>query len=180
MPDTLPILFLDDGGVLNDNTVRAQQWQRLVGEFMPPRLGGTPAGWAEANRVTVPPLLAGFEERSLAPGETYADWERACDIAWLRGMCGHLGIEPPPDDEAARIGREAEAYICARVRSAFPGAAGAVRRLAARGFTVHTASDKSSTQLHAYLAGMGIRQHFGHLFGPDLVDEFKWRGPGYY
>ena len=28
----LPAIFLDDGGVLNDNQVRGAQWRRLVGE----------------------------------------------------------------------------------------------------------------------------------------------------
>ncbi|MFQ5795557.1 MAG: hypothetical protein ACE5JP_10975 [Candidatus Bipolaricaulia bacterium] len=43
------VLFVDDGGVLNDNTRRSLQWQRLLGEFFPPILGGTPESWAEAN-----------------------------------------------------------------------------------------------------------------------------------
>jgi len=35
-----PIIFLDDGGVMNDNNARALQWQRLVGEYFVPLLGG--------------------------------------------------------------------------------------------------------------------------------------------
>ncbi len=36
MPD-LPVLFIDDGGLLNDNALRAPEWQRLIGEYFPPR-----------------------------------------------------------------------------------------------------------------------------------------------
>ena len=46
-----PVLFVDDSGVLNDNRLRGPQWDRLVGEFFPPLLGGRPEAWPEANRV---------------------------------------------------------------------------------------------------------------------------------
>ncbi len=40
---TLLTIFLDDGGgVMNDNEVRGPQWQRLVGEYFSPTLGGAP------------------------------------------------------------------------------------------------------------------------------------------
>ena len=42
-------IFIDDGGVLNDNALRGQQWPGLVAEFFAPRLGGWPKAWAEAN-----------------------------------------------------------------------------------------------------------------------------------
>jgi hypothetical protein len=47
------MIFLDDGGVMNDNSQRASQWQRLVSEFFLPLLGGTKEAWIEANRVAV-------------------------------------------------------------------------------------------------------------------------------
>lgn len=46
-----PVILLDDGGVMNDNRLRGEQWQRLVGEFFAPQLGGESAAWAEANRI---------------------------------------------------------------------------------------------------------------------------------
>ncbi len=39
MPE-ITALFIDDGGVLNDNALRGPQWQRLVAEFFVPALGG--------------------------------------------------------------------------------------------------------------------------------------------
>jgi hypothetical protein len=46
------VVFLDDGGVLNDNERRAPEWRRLLGEFFAPRLGGTPEAWrGEPDRL---------------------------------------------------------------------------------------------------------------------------------
>ncbi|MCX8212923.1 MAG: hypothetical protein OTJ97_00160 [SAR202 cluster bacterium] len=42
-------IFLDDGGVMNDNTLRGREWQRHVGEYLSPRLGGSLQAWGNAN-----------------------------------------------------------------------------------------------------------------------------------
>ena len=44
-------VFLDDGGVINDNSLRAPQWRRLVGEFFVPRF------------VNYPKRFTGYYER---------------------------------------------------------------------------------------------------------------------
>src|SRR5215211_619367 len=96
-----PVLFLDDGGVMNDNALRGPQWQRLVGEFFPPLLGGTPDRWAEANRIVVTRL---WEELPL--GETdrvdaaYEAFKRAYALAWLHGMCQEVGVPAPAEEES--------------------------------------------------------------------------------
>ena len=36
---------------MNDNATRGLRWQRLVAEYLAPRLGGNPDDWGEANRV---------------------------------------------------------------------------------------------------------------------------------
>lgn len=51
------MIFLDDGGVMNDNRQRAVQWQGLVSEFFAPRLGGTSEARIEATRSVVDRLL---------------------------------------------------------------------------------------------------------------------------
>ena len=51
------MVFLDDGGVMNDNGTRASQWQRLVSEFFVPLLGGTAEAWSHANRVAADRLF---------------------------------------------------------------------------------------------------------------------------
>ena len=56
-------LFLDDGGVLNDNSLRGPEWLRLIGEFMPARLGGTAEQWASANRVVFSQVWGDLQKR---------------------------------------------------------------------------------------------------------------------
>ena len=55
----------------------------------------------------------------------------------------------------------------------------AIRTLHARGYTLHTASGESSTDLEGYLGGMGVRDCFGRLYGTDLVTTLKM-GPDFY
>ena len=44
-------IFIDDGDVMNDNARRGPQWQRLVGEYLAPRLGGDQVAWGRTNKV---------------------------------------------------------------------------------------------------------------------------------
>jgi HAD superfamily hydrolase (TIGR01509 family) len=171
-------IFLDDGGVMNDNSLRGPQWQRLVGEFMPPRLGGRPEQWAEANRTVIGPLWDDFQHRA-NEYPNFAAFSRAHDVAWVRVMCEFVGVAVPPDDEAAALAEAATAYIAPQIRAAYPRAIEAVRTLHAAGFTLHTASNETSAELDAYLTGMQVRECFTQLYGPDLIDQLK-DGPEYY
>lgn len=72
-------IFLDDGGVINDNSLRAPQWQMLVGEFFAPRLGGSQPAWAEANRAIFGDVFAWLEaqlELDGSPGWSYEGVDR--------------------------------------------------------------------------------------------------------
>ncbi len=107
-----PIIFLDDGGVMNDNYVRALQWQRLVGEYFVPLLGGSPEAWSRANLVVAVRL---FEpdawRRRVQAAADYRSFDRDYQVEWLRGMCGLVGIEAPPEEECLRLARRAAAFI---------------------------------------------------------------------
>jgi phosphoglycolate phosphatase-like HAD superfamily hydrolase len=94
-------------------------------------------------------------------------------------MCAMTGIEPPHDEEAVRVGREAEDWIIARVRSDYPGAAKAIRTLHGRGYRLYTSSGASSRAMGVYLDTMDSRPYFTRLYGPDLVDTLK-AGPPFY
>ena len=170
MPDLT--LFIDDGGVLNDNTRRGPEFLRLIAEFFPPRLGGTPEAWAEANRATFRAVFAAHDDLFAVPDaylQAYESYERA----WLTAMCQHVGITPPERDECAVLAREALLYITRRAQAAFPGAAETVTALADAGYTLHTGSNQASWELEAYLSPMGILDRFGILFGADLVNALK-------
>src|SRR6266568_7009169 len=91
------MVFLDDGGVMNDNRRRALQWQRLVSEYFVPLLGGSPEAWSRANRVVADRL---FEpdawRRRVHAAPDYRSFDRDYQVDWLRGMCELVGIETPP------------------------------------------------------------------------------------
>src|SRR5258708_1075156 len=104
---------------------------------------------------------------------------RAYQVGWLRGMCGLAGIETPPEEERLRLASRAAAFITCRVQAAFPGVVDTIRTLHRQGYMLHTASGESSVDLAGYLQAMGVRDCFGRLYGPDLIDTFK-EGPEYY
>jgi HAD superfamily hydrolase (TIGR01509 family) len=175
-----PVILLDDGGVLNDNAVRGPQWQRLVAAFFAPRLGGAPEAWADANRMVMEQVLAPDAWRALMQrSRSYGAFERDYYRQWLWGMCEHVGVPCPPEAACVALGTECEDWVIPQVRSAYPGAAQAVQALRAAGYVLHTASGGSSRVLALYLDGMGVRQCFGRLYGPDLIETFK-NGPAYY
>lgn len=174
-------LFLDDGGVMNDNQLRGEQWPQLVAEYFAPRLGGTPEAWAEANRRVVTRMVepAAWQAR-LQSASDYRSFDYQYQLDWLRGMCELVNVPIPDEEECSRLTLEATAVIIRQVRASFPGAAEAIRALYQRGYTLYTASSGPSSDLEGHLEGMGVRDCFQRrLYGPDLIDTFKV-GPAYY
>jgi beta-phosphoglucomutase-like phosphatase (HAD superfamily) len=180
MPRRISAVFLDDGGVLNDNSLRSVEWQRLVGEFFAPRLGGNPEAWGKANHDVFFAQFDRFRAWLKEAGEDFFDFfgsgeERA---HWVREMCKHVGVDAPADGVALAI--EAEDFVLPRVRSAYPDVTAAVRELHARGYKLSTASSGTSRELRGHLLGTGVRDLFGdRLYGTDLVGALK-NGPTYY
>ena len=169
-------IFLDDGGVLNDNSLRGPQWQRLVGEFFVPRLGGTHEQWSTANKRVLDGVFERMTARWRAWNEASDNYALACeeyDGDWLTSMCAEVGVMPPPDvPSQSRLAREASAYIEPRVRAALPGAVEALHALS-RNYTLYMASPGVSRELEHRLSGMGVRKLFQRLYGPDLVNVPK-------
>ncbi len=177
---TRSVILLDDGGVMNDNQLRGEQWPFLVGEFFAPRLGGTITAWAEANRIVIQHILEPTNwSRRVQASTDYASIERTYWVDWLSEMGQLVGITLPLEEECVKLAQKAETCIIPRVRSAFPGAIETIRQLHTEGYTLHTASGESSIHLTHYLEGMGVRNCFGRLYGSDLLKTFK-EGPEYY
>ncbi len=125
MPRNL-VLFIDDGGVLNDNSIRGGEWLRLLGDFFPARLGGTARQWSEANRTVFQGLWdKWFTDRPLGGlPATYHEWSRAYQLDWLEQMAGHVGVPvPSDDDEALALAIEAACFVTLHCRSSYPDAA---------------------------------------------------------
>ena len=174
---TLLNIFLDNGGVMNDNSLRDPQEQRLMGEFMAPRLGGEPRAWAEAYVNCSEEALKLYEPRFQK--EPLADVSDDYRFDWWRLMCEQVGVSVPGRQELISIAREAVAYITRRVHTAYPGVVDTIRQLYAEGYRLHTASGEPSHGLAGYLESMGVRDLFGRLYGPDLVG-LPLHGPQYY
>ena len=175
------MLFLDDGGVMNENTRRGWQWQRLAARYFAPRLGGVPEAWAAANAEVAARLFREYEAHFGA--DAAASWTAywaGYEEDWLGGMCAAVGVTPPPDRATRlRLVRECDHYVTRRVRAAMPGAVAAIRQLHAAGYMLRTASGETSWELDGYLTGMRVRDCFGALYGPDQVDTAK-AGPLFY
>ncbi len=177
-------ILLDDGGVMNDNTLRGPEWQRLVGEFLAPRLGATQEAWAEANDVVFTQMWREFE--ALLYPVLKADIDGCFDFfgdqraRWLRDMCERVGVTAPDGDQCLRLGLETEDFVLPRVQSAYPGATAAIRTLHSAGYRLGTASGQTSRELDGYLTGLGVRDLFPErVYGPDLVGAMKGT-TGYY
>jgi HAD superfamily hydrolase (TIGR01509 family) len=172
---TRPALFIDDGGVMNENARRARQWQRLVGQYFAARLGGASQAWAAANADVVNRLFADYEAHFDAdPGTSFLKYWASYQQAWLSGMCTAVGVALPADRSAwSDLCRECESFVTRRVRAAYPGVVQVIRKLHAAGYVLRTASGERSWELEGYLAGMGVRSCFVDLYGVDLVDTAK-------
>ncbi|HEY8649058.1 MAG TPA: HAD family hydrolase [Candidatus Limnocylindria bacterium] len=170
-------VFLDDGGVLNDNERRAPEWRRLLGEFFAPRFGGTEEAWGAANMIVIREIWSDWELARAGGTELGPDWFPRQDERWLTGMFDRVGLPVPADiDGTVRASR---AHVMAHIDCAFPEAAAAVRAVHARGLTLHMASGGLSSELAPYLERMGIRELFDRLYGPDLIGASK-TSPRYY
>ncbi len=168
---------------MSDNSRRAGQWLRLVGEFFVPRLGGTAGQWADANNEVFPKLFAEVFMPGPLAAQSMEEWERYYAVEWSRRMIGHVGVAVSEDeDELFRLSRAAEAFIIPQTKADFPGAAEALEQLSDAGFKLFTSSGSTSWELEQYIASMGrpgIRGRFERLYGRDLIQQVK-SGPEFY
>lgn len=165
-------IFFDDGGVLNDNSKRSENWKRLIAEFCIPKYGGTEKLWFEANQIALENEIGIFnsmlsENPHISPEAVYG----VIDPAWIDVMFTHVGVELPEDFE--RFNQEIREYVVHKAHAPYSGIIDAVNTLADNFTNIHTASNEDSDLLDRYLKGMQIRHHFGKLFGPDIIGHFK-------
>ena len=174
-PSNIQAIFLDDGGVMNDNERRGSQWLLHLVDYLLPRFGGTRAAWEAANTEVITHQMKmfidgiGFPERG-----GYRAARRTMGITWVRDMFRIVGVPAPADDEECyRLFRAATDYVTPRLRSAFAGAVEAIRALHGLGFKLFTASGTDSFDLEVHLEIMGVRDLFTGIGGPDLIDTHK-------
>jgi phosphoglycolate phosphatase-like HAD superfamily hydrolase len=172
------VVFIDDGGVLSDNALRPSQYLTLIGEFMPPRLGGTAERWRAANLIAHPSAWNDIVPR-LPEFSSHREFHRTYGLDWMRRMCDAAGVTLPPEDEAWELFRDLARHCTERVSSAAAGAVEAVLTLRQAGYTLYTASGTTSWELRGIVANMGLSDAFTELYGPDITDRVKY-GPAFY
>jgi FMN phosphatase YigB (HAD superfamily) len=165
------VVFLDDGGVLNDNDRRAPEWRRLLGEFFAPRLGGTPEAWGEANRAVFAGIWRDWERLRDRGEEVGIDWWPSQNPRWLAAMCARVGV-PVPADVVGTV-QASHAYVMAHIECAYPDAAPAMRAMRARGLTLHLASGGQTYELEPYMRRMGVWELIDRPYGTDLLGVNK-------
>ena len=98
------MVFLDDGGVMNDNRTRALQWQQLVSEYFVPLLGGSPEAWSRANRVVADRLFEPEAWRGrVQAAADYRGFDRDYQVDWLGACASWWGLRPHPMRSACAL-----------------------------------------------------------------------------
>ncbi|MHA2252014.1 MAG: HAD hydrolase-like protein [Candidatus Kariarchaeaceae archaeon] len=169
-------VFLDDGGVMNDNRARGLNWQKLVGDFFIPKFGGSYEQWSAANIKAVDYEIKLMDQIiAVQPHYSYAKFSKIIQPAWIETMFRDIGIPIPTKEECEKLAVEAMSWITPQAHSMFPGVVETINQLSWT-YNLYTASNEDSSTLQWYLSGMGILDSFvspKFLFGPDLVDQFK-------
>lgn len=166
-------VFLDDGGVLNNNELRAPQWQELTAQYFAPRYGGDHNAWKQANRISFEKVMKSWQKAKKEPEIDFNGFWQKESEQWVTTMFHHVGVAPPPSHELYSVAIKAEEWITPRVHAEFPGAIQTVHHLKERGYLLYTASGGTSWQLRGYLKGMGIADYFEEFYGADLINTMK-------
>ncbi|KAG0362584.1 hypothetical protein BG005_004931 [Podila minutissima] len=153
-PTKMPTaIFLDSGGVINDNRRRAPQWLHHLGEFFPTtHLGGTAVAWSNANRQVVKTFFNRWHEyMQQATDEASSNsendgegpnvaviFERIHLTEWMKQMCNCVAESLPElkehlpglsDQNLFVLAKQAYQYTLQRVQADFPGAVDTIRKL---------------------------------------------------
>ena len=92
----IPIaVFFDDGGVLNDNRIRGNQWKTLVGEYYYARFGGDPEIWGEANHKIITSYFDFFLRDGKEKFSDYQTFYNNFKKNMILGMFKEVGKTPP-------------------------------------------------------------------------------------
>jgi FMN phosphatase YigB (HAD superfamily) len=164
-------IFLDDGGVINDNSKRTPQWQRLIGEFMVTRFGGDADAWVKSNVAFIAREAKLMHDGDFfPPGVDPDEVIRQRDDRFITEMCKDVGIEPPgSSEERVVLARELHNYGIANVRAEFPGAVDAIRELHSMGYAIYMASGGSSVDLRLQLTASDVADLFTETYGSDIA-----------
>ncbi|KAF9970100.1 hypothetical protein BGZ73_007286 [Actinomortierella ambigua] len=184
-------VFLDSGGVINDNYVRGPQWLRCFQDYMPTlgiAEGVTGQEWAEAlylvmeeeRRIDIWDLL-------LKDSKGYLQFERKYFIYWIQTLARMLQETvipassspkrtvhlPPTDDEQLALAKKIHGHCVANIRADIPGACEAILEMRTKlGCKLYTSSSELSTDLYNTFKTLGLLT----LPGPASSETDKAEG----
>ncbi|KAF9167864.1 Polynucleotide 5'-hydroxyl-kinase grc3 [Actinomortierella ambigua] len=161
-------VFLDSGGVVNDNHVRGPQWVQCFREYMPTlglAEGVAGAEWVEAL------ALVGEEERRidiwdklLGDSKGYLQFERKYFVYWVNALERMLKETilpssstpartvqlPPTEEEQLALAKSIHSYCVAHIKADIPGACDAILEMRTKlGCKLYTSSSELSTDLYS-------------------------------
>ncbi|MHA2288627.1 MAG: HAD hydrolase-like protein [Promethearchaeota archaeon] len=165
-------VFFDDGGVLNDNSVRGKQWEKFVGEYYSSRFGGELEVWGEANGK----IISSFFDMLMVGKDKFGDYQ-----TFYTNFKKHMVLEMfneagkilPKNTNPVEVFNSTREYVIPKVQSAIPGVIDSIKRLSSKDFILYTAAGAVSIEMKLYLEGMGVKQHFKEFYGPDLINAWK-------
>lgn len=167
-------VFIDDGGVLNNNARRGKQWATVVGVYMANSLGGSEGEWREANLRVFPLVWSNIQSQQISEFDAF--YRKFCSD-WLRAMTRAVGRGAEVTD-ARELYKPLSLEAGKLVDAAIEHAATCVGELSTRAH-LHMASGTASWELEAILTRMGIKDNFLTLYGPDVTNVNKI-GPEFY
>jgi len=165
-------IFFDDGGVLNDNNIRGEQWKTLVGKYYFLRFGGEPEVWGEANAKIIPSffdLLRDGKDKF----DDYQTFYNNFKKHMVLEMFKEAGKTIPKNTNLVEVYNSTREYVIPRVQSAIPGVIDSIKELSLKNFILYTATGAVSIEMKLYLEGMGIIKYFQEFYGPDLINTWK-------
>ncbi|MBM3472409.1 MAG: HAD family hydrolase [Armatimonadetes bacterium] len=165
----LPVIFLDNDGVLTDAEAHHVAYCQRYGALMAARFGGMVEAWAEANSAAFHAMMEWYE----ANADRYTEARFFEDLyqVELGAAFAHMRMRAPDWEPEGRLLMRRLLFECPLGACAlFAGAREAVEELALAGYRLCLASNAHSLHCEGVLIGCGLRQHFICAFGPDLVN----------
>lgn len=114
-------IFLDDGGVMNNDQIRGKQWQKLIGKYFSPKFGGKPDMWGIANKRFITEYMNNYREEISKNIELpYSEIYESYIEEWINSMFDSVGIDRPKREKYREIYYNTIHFIVPKLSSDFP------------------------------------------------------------
>lgn len=168
------ILF-DDGNVLNNNEIRGKLWPEVFANYMMNRFGGSKDQWIQSNRTYFAEFMEDFYSKVRKRARiNFKPYFQQHMVNWTTATLSYMNLEIPSEKKLVNLYKEITAFVNPRSVAPNPGIIKCIKELKSKNFNIVTSSGETSFELDGYLTGMGIKQYFDKLYGPDLINTGKF------